>query len=314
MLLHIGYHKTATTWLQQSVFSEPLLGFVQPWDSSSALQAIALAPAFGFDAEEVRRSLPSRWSDQDGQELVAVLSHERFSGIPYTGGHDSETILDRLHAVFPHAKVLVTVREQCNVVWSAYRQYVLDGGAETIKQWLCPPKVGSGMATRFHPDFYRYERLVGAYHDRFGADRVLVLPYEMLAVDRLGYIDRVRSFTSAPLVEAGRERVRELPPVNVSMSGSPTTLKRLANLVLIRTWLNPAAPVDAAGLNYVAGRVLQRIDRRVAPRRSSSPVPDIVRRALAGRYVTSNRALGQLIGMDLSRYGYQWEHRAEPRR
>ena len=31
ILVHLGYHKTATTWLQSAIFSEERLGFVSPW-------------------------------------------------------------------------------------------------------------------------------------------------------------------------------------------------------------------------------------------------------------------------------------------
>ena len=45
-------------------------------------------------------------------DSTPVLSAERLSGNPHSGGYDSLQTAERLHRLFPQAKVLVVVREQ----------------------------------------------------------------------------------------------------------------------------------------------------------------------------------------------------------
>lgn len=35
LLVHIGYPKTASTWLQPTVFNEAKAGFISPWGATS---------------------------------------------------------------------------------------------------------------------------------------------------------------------------------------------------------------------------------------------------------------------------------------
>ena len=51
---------------------------------------------------------------------VPVISHERLSGYPHSGGHDSKEIAHRLAAVFPNAKVVIVIREQKSMILSNY--------------------------------------------------------------------------------------------------------------------------------------------------------------------------------------------------
>jgi hypothetical protein len=179
----------------------------------------------------------------------------------------------------------------------------LDGGRESITEWLTAPRAGLGMATRFDIAFYMYDRLVRAYRERFGAEQVLVLPYELLARDPLAYVDRVARFTGAPITASGREKVSAMPVANVSIGRPGTAIKRVLN-AMIRSWLNPAGPLDSPDLNYYVGRAVLRLDRILAPGGRGSAAPSAIRERLSGCYEVSNRVLADLVGLDLAEYGY----------
>ncbi|MGB5311120.1 MAG: hypothetical protein WBN38_03550, partial [Polyangiales bacterium] len=55
-LLHLGYHKTATTWLQNAVFSDEDLGFISPWGAQAgiAVDEFVLANPFRFNPTQAR--------------------------------------------------------------------------------------------------------------------------------------------------------------------------------------------------------------------------------------------------------------------
>ena len=71
--------------------------------------------------------------------LIPVLSYERLSGNPHSGGYDSKEIANRLVQVFPDAKILIVIREQKDIILSTYKQYIIEGGACTVKRYLHPP-------------------------------------------------------------------------------------------------------------------------------------------------------------------------------
>ena len=71
--------------------------------------------------------------------LSPVVSFERFSGNPFSGGYDSKEIADRLVRVFPDARVLVIVREQRSMIVSTYKKYVREGGALPPSKFMRPP-------------------------------------------------------------------------------------------------------------------------------------------------------------------------------
>ena len=92
LLVHIGYHKTATNWLQRELFGRPDCGFhalrFPPVDGTPAVKrgssAFTNTHPLRFDADAVRRDLRARLdAAPDG---CHVISNERLSGYPDAGG------------------------------------------------------------------------------------------------------------------------------------------------------------------------------------------------------------------------------------
>src|SRR5215218_14466 len=109
-LLHIGYHKTGTTFLQRRVFPEP--GFSLVAGAKALRPAFVVGDPFGFDPMLVRETFRPAIEKVRERDLVPVLSAERLSGNPHSGGYDSKQIAERLAATFPEARVLIVIREQ----------------------------------------------------------------------------------------------------------------------------------------------------------------------------------------------------------
>ena len=53
LLIHIGYPKTASTWLQQTLFNNKNAGFISPWGAPSgiAVDQFLTANSFRFSPE-----------------------------------------------------------------------------------------------------------------------------------------------------------------------------------------------------------------------------------------------------------------------
>ncbi|MCK4871801.1 MAG: sulfotransferase [Phycisphaerales bacterium] len=309
MLLHIGYHKTGTTWLQRAVFSNPQAGFVAPWQGSQVAGRFVAVNAFTFDPEAQRHDFESELeavrntSPADTRTLVPVISHERLSGNPHSGGFDSKAIAERLAETFPGARVLIVIREQRAMLASIYKQYVKVGGAASLRRYIEPPTRGNVRVPLFRFDFLGYDLLIGCYQHLFGDRNVLVLPYEMLLADQPGFLRRIAEFAGA-----AAEAPIQPQKVNRSLPGiTPAVLRRL-NRFLVRDTVNPSAAIDVRehGLDPIkwaraVDRVLGLPFRGMYQRSLRTQID----RYAAGRCGESNRKTQGLTGLDLEGYGYE---------
>src|SRR4051812_2204799 len=118
MLLHIGLHKTGTTWLQAHLFRDSVVGFARLFSPAELNQMMIYTPMFGYEAEAVRAEIERRGEEARSRGLYPVISNERFSGSPEHGGHDSQYVADRLKQLVPDARVLIVIREQKSMALS----------------------------------------------------------------------------------------------------------------------------------------------------------------------------------------------------
>jgi hypothetical protein len=127
LLIHIGYPKTGSTWLQRSVFRNPKRGFFL--SSRHKVRKFLIAPhAFDFEVQSCCQQFLPDLQQAEEKGLTPVLSQELLAGNAHTGGYDSGTNANRLAQVFPEAKILVVIREQKRMIISTYKQYVKGGG------------------------------------------------------------------------------------------------------------------------------------------------------------------------------------------
>ena len=174
LVVHIGLHKTGTTWLQRHALVEaygvqPLVDSARPWDDR-VLQSLVLGET--FDPRAVRAELERRW---DGSSLP-VLSAERLGGHPISGAYDRWHIADRLAEALPGARILAGTRSE---EWeeSIYAQMIHEG---FTGRSLMQPARTTWKTASWPGSFMDVDGLVEGYRQRFGRERVAVLPYELL--------------------------------------------------------------------------------------------------------------------------------------
>lgn len=302
LLIHVGYHKTGTTWLQKSLFCDEMAGFCQPWTRGEIHKWLILVNALSFDGEAARAYFESGRRESLGRGLAPVVTAERLSGNPHSGGYDSRELADRLHATFPDDLVLVVIREQKSMILSAYRQYVRVGGTGSLKRYMHPPVNGKSRMPMFGIEYFEYDRLIAYYQARFGADRVLVLPYELLKNDVESFASSITGFVGIDCpAEIRRERA------NLGLSGLAVHIKRPVNFFLVRDRVNPSALIHHPKINLAVKRTFNNLDRAtpVAVHRwFSRRMGAYVERQVGRHYQDCNRRIQELTGLDLGRYGY----------
>jgi hypothetical protein len=308
VLIHIGYHKTGTNWLQRRFFSDPATGYrwLGKRPGRHPVRRFVRDRPFEFDPASVRAALEPMLAEAGQEGLLPVISLERLSGSTLSGGHDSERIADRLHRVFPDGRILVGVREQRSLVVTTYMGYVLHGGAAPLAHFLDPPRSGSFSVPWFDERYLEYDRLVGYYRSLFGAGQVLALPFDEFVEDGRGYVERIAAFAGRPvpanvldrLPYGHREKVRTTSALTLSVV-------RPLNRFTPRTDVNPAPFVESR----LARRLVDRLVSRDPLRSRSAGAEARLRRQVdewAGdRFAASNRRLAELLEVDLGRYGWR---------
>ena len=301
-LIHIGYHKTGTTWLQDNLFANAEAGFVTPWSPRDVICELVVADPFDFDAEAASAYFGPGIASASHDGLVPVVTHERLSGSPYSGGFDSKTIGERLAAVFPRGRVLIMIREQKSMIVSVYKQYIRVGGPATIETFITLPFHQRYSVPAYDLRFHEYHRQIRHYQALFGRDRVLVLPFERLKRDSNAVVSEISTFAlSRKLAAISPERR------NVGMGGLSAALTRPLNLLFSRSSLNPGAPFYAQGFNHVVQQASIAMDEHL-PASWNELYDKRLRRhveEVAGpRFRESNRLTSELIGIDLKSLGY----------
>jgi hypothetical protein len=307
VLLHVGYHKTGSRWLRALFFSNPStgLGWVDKAGVDHPVRRLVAARPLEFDAGRSRAEFEPLLQRIVDDGLSPVVSFERFSGNPFSGGYDSKEIADRLVEVFPGARVLVVVREQRSMIVSTYKQYVREGGALSPSKFMLPPTSRSLRVPWFDLRHFEYHHLLGYYRRLFGSEAVLALPYEQFVADPRAFVDRIGRFAGRTL---GDETLASLPFDTRTNPGPPAiaiTVRRVLNGLGVCTDLNPAPPLASP----VFWRLGKRIDRlSLAPRQAVDREEEKLRRTVeeivGDRYVDSNRQTAELLGVDLGAYGW----------
>jgi len=311
-LVHIGMHKTGTTWLQNTLFANTMSGFAPLGGSPKKLGDLfvrtesgsMLSPFESPDIERINR-LVAEYPIPD--DCVPVISNERLSGNPHSGFFDSPIIARRLRTAFPNARIFVVIREQRSMTVSAYFQYLKRGGVHDIVHYITTPY--DGAIPKFTPDSLMYDGLIKCYQGLFGQSNVLVLPYEMLQESPTDFIDKLQQFsgTKNNSLLAVNPQTRYNDP-NLQVRAARFMLKGL-NSVRRSSSLNDHSRLALPGLRGIGGITQNLVSQLISRDKAENIINRIHAQTdalLGDRYVSSNTKTADLIGIDIKNlYGYK---------
>lgn len=237
-LIHIGDYKTGTSWLQKYAFRQhPELIYI---DNPEVFPNIAMlfyelvdARDLDFDPLSLRGRFQAEIDKIDRAGKKLVVSREALFGDFLSGDH-ALRIAKRLYQVFGSTRVLVVIREQISMIASIYSQYVKTGGTVSLDEFVWDPFYAKNLVGRL-----QYAKVIRAYGDTFGADRVMIRLYDELKTDNDGFLRDVFTFV-------GCEETDFKPIVhkttNPSLTNTGAAVQRLLNR-LVRTPINPSAGI-----------------------------------------------------------------------
>jgi hypothetical protein len=286
-VVHLGYHKTATTWFQRVALGRHdrvATYLTGPAREDAMVRQWILTSDRDFDADAARAAYRARLDAIGDTADAVVISEERLSGHAVTGGFDTFRIAERIAATVPDARVWFVVREQVDMIESEYLQLVQEGTPARLRDLLdFTPRLAT--VPGFDLGQWEYDRLADRYVELFGADRVRIFEFRSLIADPQRFLDDLAAFM-------GTDPWPRLPKEELGRRVNPTLPRRLLGM---RRWLNhferrPLNPYPLVALPPVWRGPMWWLASRLPARRR--PLLDEPTRAmLRARYAESNERL-----------------------
>jgi hypothetical protein len=271
-LIHIGYPKTGSTFLQHWFAAHPQLAY-----SESGIAGFRDVHAIARDSVTPRAGLLYRVTSCEGltaphASAGVVVEYDRER--PVDMATSQSAACTALAELFPNALVLIVTRGFRAMILSSYSQYVRSGGDADLVDLI------AGNKNLRDLDPWNYDVLIELYTRAFGEGNVIVMPYELLR-------DDVDAFTRALETRLGLSRFDIAPGrVNASLSAVEMywypRLTRAARRLPIGSRLRRAYQ-DGAFVNRFRKpiAILQRL-RRGQPV-TADAIPDAVVDAYRGK-------------------------------
>lgn len=202
-LLHVGYPKTGSKFLQQWFEAHPDIAFSQWGIAGFADSHSMMAAAGGLE--------PARWHATSHEALLTPLA--RYSdlgadlvGLPARDGQRRACAM--LAGLFAGAHILIVTRGYEALLRSFYAELVIGGAGYAFDEY-CDALLAQVEAGA---DVFHFDSALDSYAAAFGEERLLVLPYELLRdlPDAFfGAIEARLGIRPAPIPSG---RVRRSPP------------------------------------------------------------------------------------------------------
>lgn len=295
-LVHIGMPKCASKWLQIHLFNAAH-GYevvLDPWQCNTA-----------FVSDRSFCWQPPSIPIQRNQNLVPVITSEALAGSPMSGGSNAETMLFRLRATIPEAKILIMIREQASMIRSMYQLLVNWGYPYPIESLL--ENNLEGYVPHFSLDFLKYDKMIESYQNSFGAENVLVLPFEYFLHEPTAFIQKIGGFCSidqSQFTASATSSTKE----NTSRTLLNLELKRLFNRFFAKTQFN------VNGLYHTREISSDAVFNLSTPKWLSNYMEARFRLAvskeISGYYSESNNRTQCLTALDLEKYGFDMKTRS----
>ena len=278
-LLHVGFPKTASTWLQHYLQDSQRINYIgkhaggKRWRSEqiksvrTSLQGLQTPYTFSEVQKIIAETIVVN------PELPFVLSDEVLAKPWKDKPNWPNEYAQLLSTYFPEGQILLTVRKQSDIACSLYRKHVEEFGlaSMSMREWF-----DSGAGSQ-DVDFWRRWDLLEYYqglHQFFG-DRILIVPYEMMKTAPAEYCSIITDFFEINDIELKIEK-----PVNqVSFRSDYKQLFKM--LIQPKYW----------------SQLKQAI--KIKPRYDEALIQSIDE-----YFANKNRELSRLSSVDLEKYDY----------
>lgn len=263
--LIIGATKSATTWLQRSLQTDP--------------RVVMPGPELHYFSRDHERG--AEWY----LEQFPQIAEGQFAGEKSNSYLEHPAAARRIHEVLPHARLIVQLRNPIERAYSDYCMLVRRGevGGD-IESHLDPRRAADG---RFLAGG-RYFSQLEPYLELYDADRILIVLYEDMKSDAVAHLDQVRRFLGldgeasiAPVEEKVKDRTTPVIPPG------------------LRRVLRPLKPIVSPLRGHPYFKALRA---RIAHTPQYAALSPDLRDRLVAYYAEEAAGLGRLMQRDLTHW------------
>lgn len=284
--IHVGFPKTATTWLQSRIF--PVHKGIVYENGDAVFGGV---PRDMQPEDEIREHLASL---RRRTKSPVLFSFEALTGMclpTRKEGNMRRTpheMAEALKRIVPDAHILLTIREQGDMLESTYRQYVFGGYAMTPAKAL--------DETDWVRLFLDYNELVRTYELLFGNENVWVGTYEQIRSSPQDFLDELFTYMGVSKIELDAATLSARD--NLGMSHFMLRFMFMFN----RFWPN-RLQMNPSWHRFIL-RICKRIDQFLGGRKPGSKwqtegVIDLT------AFEEGNRELDRRRHLSLEKYGYR---------
>lgn len=179
--IHLGLHKTGTTFFQKSFYpSHPQFNY-KHLRSKEILadfnQFILRENELTFNLDMAASLFYQNFSKKEANEGILTFCEEQYSGFPLQDAYNRKIIFDRLNAFFPKANYILVLRNQQDFVKSMYAEYLKKGGSASLNDFLRRKDTQLNFARGSYLRYFTYYNYI---KNQVSEDRIKVLYYEDL--------------------------------------------------------------------------------------------------------------------------------------
>jgi hypothetical protein len=254
IIFHIGVQKTATTLLQKKIF--PYIEgcvFLNRKDCHDFKKYILYSDDFEFDPKIafnfILKTLQKKENSKNNDTIL--ISDEEYYGNPYLGALDRKRNLDRILQTFHDgAYFLIFLRNQENLLFSLYNQYIKTGGTANFHQFLSFRK----YPLLIQNSYFKYNDYLVYLINQCSKDKVKVILFEEFNKNKPAVINEIGYFINDKKIE-----------VNSSLDEKINTSLFIGNLGVMR-FLNKftKSPKEPFLLfNFIFHKTFKRVLTRI---------------------------------------------------
>ncbi len=219
-IIHIGFPKTATTFLQQYLFRQlpESVNYTYNQETRDLFFKLCNEDDSILNIEEIKISFNKIL--KDNFTSTNLFSNEPLTGLHYQTAFVNRTLIANRLKSLGFDKVIITIRNQYDVLDSTYKQYIKSGGVLRFNEYIIFNK--NSPRYFFHPDYFNYYETISLYSAIFNFDNICVLQYEDLANGT--FQKKLFNFLKVPFQQYPYRK-----PINKSISVRATKILRIIN-------------------------------------------------------------------------------------
>jgi len=228
-IIHIGYPKTASTWLQNNFFNN--ISNIDFVDRRTTKEDFILSNSLDFDSNFL--------TDKYKNKSRILLSHELLvGGMIHTGGVNGILIKEfclRLKSVFPNAQIVLFIRNQTDMIASAYNQYIKGGGTYGINKYLYQNTFDAlNKYFFFSFKYLEYDKIIDLYKKEFGENNVYIYLHEEFSKDPKEFTKKLSEKFN---FDTDFDKI-DYTPLNIKYRKHLKTLFRITNIFYRKSVIN----------------------------------------------------------------------------